>query len=721
MGAGNAVLAFIRVYLRVFDFLTRWIYNIIQRPGAKLKEYSAVRAVQCKPIKPGDTQVTYKPVPISANALVRDFEHAQHSTMADVWTWVVARYGSRRLLGTRDILGEDDEIQSNGSVFRKLLLGDYRWMSYEEADVLADYAGRGLRVLGQPSNTPLCVFADTRAEWMLTAQACFKQSFPVVTLYTNLGEEAIAHGLNETEVETVITSHELLPKFRRILKSTPHVKKIIYFENPIKKTNVSGYKEDVKLVSFWDMVAMGKKNVNNNNGETNTDPIPPTAESPCIIMYTSGSTGTPKGVIVTHKNLLKAVNGYIYQLNRIPVSSADMYIGYLPLAHVLELIAENMMLVFGVAIGYSSPNTLTDKSTMIQKGASGDASILKPTMMACVPLVLDRIYKGVHENVKKKGDFFEKLFDFCVDYKKAAVKRGESTPIMDKLIFKNVRALIGGRIRVIFTGGAPLSPESHEFIRTCMGCPLLQGYGLTETAACATIMAFEENSVGRVGPPVQGINIRLENWEEGNYRVTDKPRPRGEIIIGGENITAGYYKQPEKTAEEYFTDANGRRWFKSGDIGQMEEDGTLRIIDRKKDLVKLQFGEYVSLGKVESVLKTCPLVENICIYGDSTRSYVVAIVCPDRLNFERLAGKIGKNGLDFRKQCNDKDLIGAFLRELVQHGRNMKLEKFELPGAVSLCEEVWTPESDLVTAAFKLKRKPLQKFYQADINRMYGS
>ena len=113
-------------------------------------------------------------------------------------------------------------------------------MSYEEADAIADNVGRGLRLLGQPSNTPLCIFADTRAEWMLTAQACFKQAFPVVTLYTNLGEEAIAHGLNETEVETVITSHELLPKFRNILKLTPHVKKIIYFENPILKTDVSG-------------------------------------------------------------------------------------------------------------------------------------------------------------------------------------------------------------------------------------------------------------------------------------------------------------------------------------------------------------------------------------------------------------------------------------------------------------------------------------------------
>merc|ERR1712126_141834 len=106
-----------------------------------------------------------------------------------------------------------------------------------------------------------------------------------------------------------------------------------------------------------------------------------------------------------------------------------------------------------------------------------------------------------------------------------------------------------------------------------MGCPLLQGYGLTETTACATAMTLDENSTGRVGPPVKGAQIRLANWEEGNYRVTDKPRPRGEVLIGGGNITAGYFKQPEKTAEEYFVDKEGIRWFRSGDIGQIEEDG----------------------------------------------------------------------------------------------------------------------------------------------------
>ena len=134
--------------------------------------------------------------------------------------------------------GFEEMVQRNELNLHALLLT--RWMSYEDADTISSNVGRGLRVLGQEANKPLCVFADTRAEWMLTAQACFKQSFHVVTLYTNLGEEAVIHGINETQAETVITSHELLPKFKKILLSTPSVKNIVYFENPIKKTPTTG-------------------------------------------------------------------------------------------------------------------------------------------------------------------------------------------------------------------------------------------------------------------------------------------------------------------------------------------------------------------------------------------------------------------------------------------------------------------------------------------------
>ena len=188
----------------------------------------------------------------------------------------------------------------------------------------------------------------------------------------------------------------------------------------------------------------------------------------------SGSTGNPKGVIITHANIVSSLNSFLYLLMNFKITDDDLYIGYLPLAHVLELIGENMMMVFGVAIGYSTPNTLNDKSTMIKRGQKGDATILQPTVICCVPLVLERIYKGVNEVIKKKGSFFENLFDFCVRYKTAAVARGEVTPIMDKLIFRGVRALLGGRVRIILAGGAPLSPESHDFLRTAMGCPLMQ-------------------------------------------------------------------------------------------------------------------------------------------------------------------------------------------------------------------------------------------------------
>ena len=181
-----------------------------------------------------------------------------------------------------------------------------------------------------------------------------------------------------------------------------------------------------------------------------------------------------------------------------------------------------------------------------------------------------------------------------------------------------------------------------------------------------------------------------------------------------------YYLMPEKTAED-FEDSHGRRWFKTGDIGEFQHNGTLKIIDRKKDLVKLQYGEYVSLGKVESCLKTCPVVENVCIYGESKYSYAVALVCPDRAVLKTLAEKFGKADMTFEGMCEDRDLTGAVLRELVNHGKKHKLEKFEIPGAVTLCKELWLPDSGLVTAAFKLKRKPIQEHYQKDLDRMYGT
>jgi len=721
MGAvGMLLLGLIRTLITVWELATNWAYSLLTSPGQKLQDYSRVLSAPQEEIKENDTEVTYIPKAGHKTQLISEFESSNIQTMADVWKWSVKKYREKNLLGTRDVLAEEDEVQPNGKMFKKLELGDYRWLTYEEADSMADNFGRGLRVLGMKPNNNLCLYADTRAEWLIAAQASFQQSLPVVTIYTNLGESGVIHGLSETQAEVVITSHELLPKFRSILaKKKDNVKTIVYMENPIKRTDVTGFRDDVRLISFWDVISLGKKTqCNNNLDEVTAEPVSPGPDTPAIIMYTSGSTGTPKGVILTHANLVTTLNGFLYCLDP---KEDDIYIAYLPLAHVLELVGgESMMIVWGVAIGYSHPNTLTDKSTMVKRGGKGDASVLKPTIMFCVPLILDRIYKGVTENIKKKGEFVAQLMEYCIKYKIACSKKGQVTPIIDRLLFRTIRLLVGGRVRAILSGGAPLSEATHDYLRNVLGVILLQGYGLTETNACGTVMSCKENSVGRVGPPVQDVHIKLVNWEEGNYKVTDQPCPRGEVYIGGNNVAAGYYENEAKTKEEFFTDDEGRRWFKTGDIGQFEPDGTLRIIDRKKDLVKLQFGEYVSLGKVESVLKGCPVVANVCIFGDSTQSYVVAVVCPVKEILTDIAAKFGKKEMEWEEMVQDKDVTGAVLREIMNHAKKSSLEKFEIPGAVTLTGIEWLPETGLTTAAMKLKRKPLSDYYEKDIKRMYN-
>lgn len=169
------------------------------------------------------------------------------------------------------------------------------------------------------------------------------------------------------------------------------------------------------------------------------------------------------------------------------------------------------------------------------------------------------------------------IFKFAYNYKSAWYRRGYKTPLLDKVIFKKVAKLMGGRVRLMITGGAPLSADTHEQIRLCLCVDMCQGYGLTETTASATVMDAWDMSYGRVGAPSSMVDIRLINWEEGNYRVTNKPFPQGEIIIGGDSVSKGYFKLPGKTDEDFF-DEDGKRWFKTGDIGEFHHDGCLKII-----------------------------------------------------------------------------------------------------------------------------------------------
>ncbi|KAL0973373.1 hypothetical protein UPYG_G00202590 [Umbra pygmaea] len=692
----------------VLAFLPSYLFSSVSESDAGLgSEQDRAQKLKAQSVT-GSPAGPYRAV--SATKRLVSSLHPGVDTLDKVFEYASRRFPERDCLGTREMIKEEDERQANGKVFKKVILGEYRWLSYAETHRSAAQFASGLAALGQKAHKNIAIFCETRAEWVIAAQACFMQNFPLVTLYSTLGGPAIAHGLNETEVTTIITSRELLEtRLKLILLEVPRLQHIIVVDDT--PTKWPGYPRGITVHNMATLQELGSKP--ENGSRSNTQPIP---SDIAVIMYTSGSTGIPKGVMISHSNLIAGITG---MAERIPnLGENDTYIGYLPLAHVLELSAELVCVAHGCRIGYSSPQTLADQSTKIKRGSKGDTSVLQPTLMAAVPEIMDRIYKNVMTKMEEMGRFQRTLFTLAYNYKLEQLSKGHSTPLCDKLVFKKVRTLLGGKIRLLLSGGAPLSATTQRFMNVCFCCPVGQGYGLTETCGAGTISEMWDYSTGRVGGPLVCSEIKLKDWVEGGYRSTDTPNPRGEILIGGPNVTMGYYKNKANN-QDFFVDDSGQRWFCTGDIGEVHCDGCLKIIDRKKDLVKLQAGEYVSLGKVEAVMKNCSLIDNICAYANSDETYVIGFVVPNQKHLLSLADQYGIRG-SLEDLCNNAAMVDVVLNVITEAALSAQLERFEIPRKIHLSPDPWTPETGLVTDAFKLKRQQLKSKYQDDIERMYG-
>lgn len=576
----------------VYAVLSYPLYAILDKPWIKRKDYTRIRAKQTDPDDPYSAWVRVGEPPINSTHLCE--------TIDQVFKKSMQVFRSKKCVGTREVISEKEQKQPDGKVFKKKVMApEYKWLTYEQFDQRIDDLMRGFHMIGITYQEKVVIFAETSMEWMLSAQALFRIGAIVCTIYATLGEEGVIHGINEVEAKYVITNQELLTKLAKIKSRLQTVECIITLTANCKQSNEKSipekFQEKVNLVKLAELEEKGRLNKSIAPSKA------PLSSDLAIIIYTSGSTGTPKGVMLTHGNLVatcKSIHTILAQYEKL-MTGNDAYIGYLPLAHALEIIAETVFLSTGVPVGYSTPLTLTDKSLQIEEGSLGDATVLKPTGMGCVPLVLDRIRKAVAEQLDQKSPFAKRFFKFMIDYKSSWNETGFTTPLVDHMLCKRIMSLLGGNMKFIFCGGAPISPETQTFAKTCFGIPIIGAYGTTETAGATSLMDIDDQSIGRVGAPLYGVQIKFRDWLEAGYKATDKPNPRGEILIGGDFISVGYFKNEEENRRSFFEE-DGVRWFCSGDIGEMYPDGTLKIIDRKKDLVKLQFGEYVSLGKVSS-------------------------------------------------------------------------------------------------------------------------
>lgn len=314
--------------------------------------------------------------------------------------------------------------------------------------------------------------------------------------------------------------------------------------------------------------------------------------------------------------------------------------------------------------------------------------------------------------------------------------------MVNMLLCSKVQEQFGGNLQYMVVGGAPLAYDLQKRIKCALNITLIQGYGSTETSGGVFCMDFKDLSYGRVGSPLNGVRVRVVNWPEGNYSIDDKPNPRGELIIGGEMISSGYLNLEEANKAAFF-DNDGIHWFISGDIVEIHPDGTFSIIDRKKDIVKLANGEFISLGKVciilifcfeihhlnfqiEATLKSSSYVDNICIVPNATLNCLVALIVPNLMSLKTIV----KQQLESTKQSlisdtnillGNSEVVKIVHDDIIAVGIRQRLKSIELPSMITLCAEIWAPDNDLLTAAMKLKRTNIIKHYNQDLQKMWSS
>ncbi|RHN49040.1 putative long-chain-fatty-acid--CoA ligase [Medicago truncatula] len=584
--------------------------------------------------------------PVYRNLLAKDQfppSDPDLTTAWDIFSVAAKKYPQNRMLGWREFV--DGKF------------GSYVWKTYKQVYDEVMHIGSALRASGAQHGSRIGVYGSNCPQWIVAMEACCAHSLVCVPLYDTLAIVCFTKLTNEEKD---------------------------------KATSIG-----VKPYSWEEFLQMGK--------ETPSTISPPQAHDICTIMYTSGTSGDPKGVVLTHENITYFVRGMDIFMEQFEdkMTVEDVYLSFLPLAHILDRTIEEYFFHKGASVGYYHGDLTALRDDLME---------LKPTLFAGVPRVFEKVYEGIKKAVEELNPVRRTVFGMLYKRKLGWMKKGykhcNASPFADLLAFRKVKARLGGRVRLIITGGAPLSSEIEEFLRVTSGAFVCQGYGLTETCG-STTLAFPDEMcmLGTVGPVSIYNEIQLEEVPEMGYNPLGNPSC-GEICLRGKSVFSGYHKNPELTKESI---VDG--WFHTGDIGEMQPNGVVKIIDRKKNLIKLSQGEYIALEYLENVYGITPIVEDVWVYGNSFKSVLVAVVVPNEEITKKWAYTNGFVG-SFSELCSLDEFKKYVLSELKLTAERNKLKGFEQIKGVILDPHPFDMERDLVTATLKKRRNNMLKYYQ---------
>nr|XP_057928584.1 long-chain-fatty-acid--CoA ligase 1a isoform X1 [Doryrhamphus excisus]XP_057928607.1 long-chain-fatty-acid--CoA ligase 1a isoform X1 [Doryrhamphus excisus]XP_057928618.1 long-chain-fatty-acid--CoA ligase 1a isoform X1 [Doryrhamphus excisus]XP_057928624.1 long-chain-fatty-acid--CoA ligase 1a isoform X1 [Doryrhamphus excisus]XP_057928630.1 long-chain-fatty-acid--CoA ligase 1a isoform X1 [Doryrhamphus excisus] len=577
----------------------------------------------------------------------------------------------------------------------------YEWLSYREVADRAEYVGSALLHRGH-SNTGdkyIGIFAQNRPEWTISELACHTYSLVTVPLYDTLGTEAIGFIIDRASISTVIC--DVAEKARMILdcfnEKGRTVKTIVLMEPFDADLVTQGQKYGVEVMRLKDFEDLGKANY--------YDPMPPKPEDLALICFTSGTTGNPKGAMLTHGNVISNTAAFLKMTEvHCMLNQHDVLVSYLPLAHMLERVVQGVILIHGARIGFFQGDI---------RLLMDDLKELQPTFFPVVPRLLNRMFDKIFSQANTPLKRW--MLDLAFRRKEAELNNGvvRKNSMWDKLIFKKVQASLGGRVRLMLTGAAPVSPTVLTFLRVALGCQFYEGYGQTEcTAGCSMSMPGDWTA-GHVGPPLPCNAIKLVDVADMNYLAANN---EGEVCVKGPNVFLGYLGDAEKTAEAIDKDG----WLHTGDIGKWLPNGTLKLIDRKKHIFKLAQGEYIAPEKIENIYNRSDPVAQIFVHGDSLQACLVGIVVPDPDFLTIWLKRRGING-SYLDLCKSKDVKNAILEDLQKLGKQNGLKSFEQVRDIALHPEMFSVQNGLLTPTLKAKRVELLSYFRAQINELYAN